>query len=477
MTLFREKRVLDYIKKYEMAAPGQTVLVAVSGGADSMCLLDILQKIDLNVRVLAAHYNHGLRGAESDRDQEFVEEFCRKRGIPFFTETGDVKGEADAGREGIEETARRMRYSFLRETAERQGAHRIATAHNADDNVETVIMNMARGSGLDGLCGIPPVRGNIIRPLLCLTREDIEDYLQKNDIPNIFDSSNDNQFFARNRIRHGVIPVLREKNPGLSMSVLSMTERLRQDRECLDNLALTAFAGLTREGGGGGGGGGGKAEGGEIRGSVSELMELPGAVRARVIRLALEDIGVTGESRIVKAVTELLSANAPSGEVNLKGGGEVRREYGEIVFSPVPPERGGGGGGGEDGGGFAPVDLELDTPAYIPELDLIITCKKGFIYNGTFHFKSSGICDNITVRPRLAGDKIKLAGRGCTKTLKKLFIEKKIPVLSRNRIPVFADGEGVVAVMGMGVAERCRPEPGDEVISMTICKTGNNCRS
>lgn len=465
MTLFREQRVLDYIKKYKMAAPGQTVLVAVSGGADSMCLLSILQKIDLDIRVLAAHYNHGLRGAESDRDQEFVEVFCRKREIPFFTETGDVKGEAEAGGEGIEETARRMRYSFLRETAERQGAHRIATAHNADDNVETVIMNMTRGSGLDGLCGIPPVRGNIIRPLLCLTRADIEDYLQKNVIPNIFDSSNDDQCYARNKIRHSVIPVLREKNPDLSMSVLSMTERLRQDRECLDNLARTAFAGLVREGGGGG-------RGGEIRGSVSELMELPGAVRARVIRLALEDIGVTGESRIVKAVTDLLYSNAPSGEANLKGGGTVRREYGEIVFSPVPPERGGDGGGG--GGGFAPVDIELDTPAYIPELDLMITCKKGFINNGTFYFKSSGICDNITVRPRRAGDKIKLAGRGCTKTLKKLFIEEKIPNYFRNGIPVITDGEGVIAVMGVGIAERCRPEPGDEVISMTICKTGNN---
>lgn len=422
-----------------------------------MCLLDILQRIPLDIRVLAAHYNHGLRGAESDRDQDFVEKYCKKHDIPLFSASGNVKYEAEAEKEGIEETARRMRYAFLQRTAGEQGADKIATAHNADDNVETVIMNIVRGTGLDGLCGIPPVRGNIIRPLLCLTRADVETYLRENNVPNIFDSTNDDQCYNRNRVRHSVVPVLREKNPELSMAVLSMTEKLRQDRECMDGMASLAFAKFFS-------GDGSKSA--ELRGLVSELIGLPEAVRARVIRLALEQIGVTGEGRIVAAVTDILNSGDPSGEVCLKGGGVVRREYGELVFSPVPPER----------GGFNPVEISLDIPAYIPELGLKMTFHRGKINNGIFYFKSSGICDNITVRPRRTGDKVKLAGRGCTKTLKKLFIEKKIPDYSRDRLPVIADGEGVIAVMGIGIAERCIPGPGDDIISMTIYKTGDNFR-
>lgn len=450
-----QRLVYQFIQKYKMVAPGQTVLAAVSGGADSMCLLDIL--LGMDIRVMAAHYNHGLRGMESNRDQEFVREYCLRHGVEFFTDKGDVRMTADAESLGIEETARLMRYEFLQRVASQQGVDKIATAHNADDNAETVLMNISRGAGLDGLCGIPVVRDNIIRPLLCLTRTGIETYLEQSGVPNIFDSSNDDQSYRRNRIRHSVMGVLKEINPGLSMAVLSMTERIRQDRECLDALAQNAFERLM-------------TVGREIRGPVKPLMELNEAIRSRTVRLGLGKIGVTGESRTVRAVMDILSTDNPSAVINLKNNATVRREYGDIVFSAMHSR----------GVGFESVELENGMSAHIPELELEVICKNGKINNdlsSTFYFKCSSICGKITVRPRNPGDKIRLMGRACTKTIKKLFIEEKVPEHLRDRIPVFADENGVIAIMGFGIAERCNPGRGDEILSIIISKTESEAKS
>lgn len=440
--------VKGFILSQGMVQSGHSVLVAVSGGADSMCLLDILCNLDMDIHIFAAHYNHGLRSEESDRDEGFVNEYCKSRSIQCFCKKGDVAAAAMATGRGIEETAREMRYAFLQESAGFCGADRIATAHNADDNVETVLMNIIRGAGLDGICGIPPVRDNIIRPLLCMTRGKIEDYLKHSGVPNTFDSSNIDQTFTRNRLRHRVVPVLRELNPDLSMSVMSMTQRLRADRECLSVWAREIFDGAI-------------SVGVDVRGEVSALLELPEAIRSRVIRLALDTIGVTGDSRIVRSIDELLCSENPSARISLRGGRSARREYGEIVFCHDAALT----------NGFQPINLDMDSETYIPELGIQIICGTGKVSNNSlnnFYFKNSDICGNIAVRPRYQGDKITLAGRKCTKTLKKLFIEAKIPEVDRSRIPVFTDDKGVIAVMGLGIAQRCVPSDGDEILSVTI---------
>lgn len=188
---------LELAARYHMLPPGSRVLCAVSGGADSMCLLHLLWsgRGGLGIEVAAAHYEHGLRGEESQRDAEFVERFCREREIACLVEHGDA---ADYGRKkhlGIEEAARELRYDFLRRAAAELNCDKIATAHNADDNAETIIFNLCRGGGL-GLGGIPPVRGNIIRPLLGCTRAEIEEYLRENSIPHVEDSSNESDATA-----------------------------------------------------------------------------------------------------------------------------------------------------------------------------------------------------------------------------------------------------------------------------------------
>ncbi|MBQ2158378.1 MAG: tRNA lysidine(34) synthetase TilS, partial [Oscillospiraceae bacterium] len=191
MTVF-SSGVLSAIREFDMIQPGDRVLVCLSGGADSVCLLSVLSELsdELDLELFAAHYNHRLRGDESDGDEEFCAALCRGLGVPLFVGSGDVRLEAERRSQGIEECARDMRYEFFYETAASLGGAKIATAHNAEDNLETVLMRIARGTGLKGLCGIPPVRGEIIRPLLYVKRAEIETYLRVNGIPHREDSSN-----------------------------------------------------------------------------------------------------------------------------------------------------------------------------------------------------------------------------------------------------------------------------------------------
>ena len=226
-------------EKYGMLPRGSRVLCAVSGGADSMCLLHMLRSKseELGIEVAAAHYEHGLRGEESLRDARFVEKFCRDNNILCVVSHGNVAQYAEKNGLGTEEAARLLRYEFLKRTADELDCGRIATAHNADDNAETVIFNLCRGAGLAGLCGIPPVRGRIVRPLLDMTRAEIERYLDSNGVPHVEDSTNALDDYSRNIIRHRVTPVMRELNPRFAEAALRTAELMRQDGDFIDGAA------------------------------------------------------------------------------------------------------------------------------------------------------------------------------------------------------------------------------------------------
>ena len=200
---------------WELIPSGSRVLCAVSGGADSMCLLHLLSARE-DLTVLAAHYEHGLRGEESLRDADFVAAWCAQRGIPCTVEHGDAAAYARDHGMGIEEAARELRYAFLERTADALNCDRIATAHNADDNAETLLLNLCRGAGTAGLRGIPPRRGRIVRPLLDCTREEIEATLRDAGVPHVEDGSNRSLDYRRNRLRHQVLPLLRDLNPRFS---------------------------------------------------------------------------------------------------------------------------------------------------------------------------------------------------------------------------------------------------------------------
>ena len=229
----------ELIDQYDMLPEGCAVLCAVSGGADSMCLLYWLNELreERSFSVFAAHFEHGLRGEESLQDAAFTQKQCAALGIRCELGSGDVAAFSRREKIGIEEAARLLRYRFLEETAERLGCDRIATAHNADDNAETILMNLCRGSGTRGLAGIPPVSGKLIRPLLRTDRSEIEEYLRQHGIAHREDSSNRTDAYTRNRFRHLVLPILKEENPSVLQAFGRTAELLREDDACLCRMA------------------------------------------------------------------------------------------------------------------------------------------------------------------------------------------------------------------------------------------------
>ena len=218
---------------------GGRVLCAVSGGLDSMCLLHFMLGRP-GFSVAAAHFNHRLRGERSDADQLFVEEWCLQNRVPFFVGEGDTRKRAAAWGESIEEAARNLRYEFLLQTAEENGFDAILTAHHAGDNAETVLLNLLRGTGTAGLGGIPPVRGNIYRPFLQVSRETLGAYAAENGIPHVEDETNEEDDAARNILRHRVLPVLEELNPHAVANISRAAAIAAEDNVVLDSMAAEA---------------------------------------------------------------------------------------------------------------------------------------------------------------------------------------------------------------------------------------------
>lgn len=440
--------IIDFCEKYNMLPRGCLVLAAVSGGKDSVFLLEKLLELapKLELRIACAHFDHRLRGAESDRDREFVRSLCEKKGLPCYIGQGDVSGYAKEKGLGLEEAARILRYEFLERTADKTGASRIATAHTADDNLETLMMNLLRGSGLNGLGGIPPVRGRIVRPLLETSSEEILQYLSERGIEYVEDSTNSDDFCLRNRVRHRLIPLMRELNPAVDSAAVRCISLLRQDGEFLNGLAERFYSGNFGPDGGL---------------PAGELSALPEAVSARVLRIAA---GRELSLSHTQALLKLAADENPHGAADIPGL-RVRREYDRLIF----------------GGGQAPRGEEKQlfpgNTLVFEELGLAVSCEfvksVSEIHNSvnTFFLKSDSICGNIFVGPPSGGDEIRLEGRGCTKKVKKLFAEAKIPLSRRGSCLAVRDGGGLAALTGFGTAERCQARAGDDVFLIKIYKT------
>jgi len=451
------ERALDFCRQYDMLPAGGLVLAAVSGGADSMCLVHWLASAaaDGGFTVAAAHFNHRLRGAASDEDEAFVRDWCAGRGIPFFAGSGDVRAFAAANALGIEAAARALRYDFLERTADETGALRIATAHTADDDLETILLHLARGTGLRGLGGIPPVRGRVVRPLLQVTRDEVEAYLAAHGVPHREDATNASNDYARNRLRHRVVPVLKELNPAVREAAASAAELLRADEAYLAALAEDHIAAHVRGG----------------RLDAAALAALPFPVASRVVRaLCGGDLG----AKHVKAALALAASPDPSAALSLPGM-TLRREYGELVFAQEP----------ESEAAFEPRTIAPGETVLLPACGLRATCealtlagKNGSIHKSftTFLFKRETLCGKITLAPRRGADRIRLSEKGGTKAVRRLFIDKKIPVSRRGLIPVLSDEAGPIAVAFYGQDVRTFPAPGDAVIKVTIEEIDDDAR-
>ena len=398
-------KLTAFIKQYDMVCPGDTVICAVSGGADSVALLFgfYLLKEKLGISLEAAHFNHHLRGAESDRDEAFVREFCDRYDIPLHLGGGDVK----PGKKGLESAARDARYAFLHGLS-----GKIATAHTADDNAETVLLHLIRGTGLKGLGGITPVSGNVIRPMLNITRQEVEEFLEEWCLHHIEDSSNGTDAFLRNRIRHNVMPLLRQENPRIGENLSVMALRLRKDEEYLS--AQADFETLP---------------------TVESLKTMHSAVRGRIIERFLKESGVREpEQPHIASVEALLYSEKPSARVSLPGGVTIARNYNVIQkLSQVQI--------------CEPVKLSCPGEAVFGAYRVICEHAEEIINTpDTITVQAS---EGILLRSRASGDAIRL--KAGTKSLKKLYIDRKIPAAERGNIPVACDEEGILGVCGIGV--------------------------
>ena len=417
---------------------GERVMCAVSGGADSMCLLHLVWSQGYDV--IAAHFEHGIRGEESQRDAHFVETWCRKHGIPFVLGHGDAPGYAAENGLSLEEAARELRYDFLYKTAEAYGTDRILTAHSLDDNAETLLFNLIRGSGTAGLCGIPQSRGKLLRPLLHVSRAEIEAYLRENEVPHVEDSSNESDDYTRNLIRHRVMPLLKEINPRFPEAA-ERTARLSERDEAFFSALARAYLGR------------------ELKNEslpLESLRALHPAVASRVIRTLFPGLSMERCDAVLDFVR-----GSEYGLLEIPGR-TLRREQGRLYLR------------GEESVSVPERRLIPGESLELPELGLRIETRE-CVYNGeihdlfkTFYLKYEIVGTDLLCTGRRAGDSIRPKGRGVRKRLSALFKEAGYTRRMRDACLILRDRDGPLFVRGLAVDERAVPEPGERALKIMI---------
>jgi len=443
--------LFDFAAEYGMLPKGELILCALSGGADSVYLLSRLleRRDELGYSLAAAHFDHHLRPT-SARDAQFAANFCAERGVPFVLGEGDVAAEAAARGAGLEETARDLRYAFLQETAEKLGAAVIATAHNADDNAETLLMNLTRGSGLEGLCGIPPRRGNIVRPLLTTTRTEIEQWLAQRSIDHVEDETNTDETYTRNFLRAQVMPLLRQVNPKATEHMTAAAARLRRDNDVLNATAARVACEAHR------------AEDGWVI-SVKAFDFVPDPIAMRAARQLLLRVGGKQVSAAhLNALVALIRGRDPSAMLHLPKV-LVRRVYGDVLFTPWSEEDG------------PLLEQPLDPDGITVWGDWVVSCTCATCPQNPprsaqeFWLTTERLTTSLSLRPRREGDELQPPGRP-SKTVKKWFIDEKIPRTLRETIPVLWDGTQIAAVGLLGPAEAMLAKPGENALHITLQK-------
>lgn len=425
-------KVSETVKKYNMLPVGSRVTVALSGGADSMALLHAMLELKdgFSLDVTAAHVNHCLRGEEADRDERFVREQCRALGVELDVLRIDVRAAAAESGEGLEECGRRIRYEFF---ASLPGERLIATAHNLTDRAETFLFNFTRGAGLRGLGSIPPVRGNVIRPLLACSREEIEKYCSENRIEYVTDSTNLQAEYSRNRIRLKVIPQLRHINPAFEQAALRCIDSLGEDEALLSGMAAELVLKAENDGGF----------------DAEMLASAPAALQRRAAAQIIFE--KTNRRPDYKTVCELCGLLRADGQIQTASGAYIRVRQGLVDFPKYSD--------------IAQWRLDADEGELVfPGGEAVIRIINRADTNSIQKVHNQGleyqldydkICGKAVVRNRREGDRIALVGRGCTKTLKKLFNEASIAPEKRAVLLIAADACGPIAVEGFGVAARC----------------------
>jgi tRNA(Ile)-lysidine synthase len=439
-------QVMKYISEQQLFDRGATVIVAVSGGADSIALLDILSSLpEFPLNLIVAHLNHSLRGAESDGDEAFVRELAAHYGLPCEVGRADVQALSSMHKLSLEEAGRAARYAFLHELAARHRAHAIALAHHADDQAETVLMRLLRGAGATGLAGIAPKTGNgLVRPLLGITRGEIEAYLQARGLAFRTDSSNADTSFLRNRIRHELLPYLATFNPAVRDRLVATAAALAADEVLLEDITDAAFV---RHG---------QISAGVVTLCLPGLAQEPAGVRLRLYRRAIllvkGDLARLGSSHL-HAIDRLVFSSRPSGSLDLPDEVLVARNYARICFSSSPertgvrlPEAVLAGPGVHVIPGYGRFMVE----------EALFPGKAEKIPPSVAYFDAEAVPFPWLVRAFSAGDRIIPLGMSGRKKVKDIFIDAKVSLERRSRVPLLFSGDLLIWVCGLRVSAETR---------------------
>ena len=425
-----------------MLTMGDTVLVAVSGGPDSVALLYLLKQamplyhLDLHV----FHLNHQLRGREADEDAQFVKEFAELLGIPVILESFDVPALMKREKLSLEEAAREARYRLMNQIAASIKADRIALGHQADDQIETFLMRLIRGAGLEGLQSIPPVRDHYIRPLIEVTREDVLQYIDDNRLTYRLDASNEDLSILRNRIRYELVPLLIGYNPQFKGTLHKTIELVRDDQSHLEEITDGVFEALADTGTG------------IVRIPIQGLLAQSIAIRRRLVRRCIKWVksNLRGiEFKHIEAVLEGLGSVPVRVELELPGQIIVFAEYDDLVFGQrslfEPPV-------------FEPIVLSVPGITTINPLDVEIEAE--FVERGDLVFERDGEVAHIDagkltgvlmVRTRRPGDSFRPFGMAGEKKLQDFFTDEKVPRRQRNKIPIVESDGKIVWIAGFRI--------------------------
>lgn len=421
-------KVLNTLKSHNMLSKGDRVIVALSGGADSVSLLKLLLdlKAELGVTVSAAHVNHNLRGEESLRDEAFVRELCEKENVELFLRSVDVNALCRECGEGFEAVGRRVRYEFFKELSEEYDAF-IATAHTLSDSLETALLNIARGASLSGLSAIPYVRGKIIRPLLDVTRQEVEAYAQKISLAYVDDSTNfEADICKRNKIRHKVVPVLKEVNENAEQNF----SRLRQNVSEVEDFISSQAHKLMLEA---------KCDFGY---DAKALLDAHPALLSYALKLILENAGAGFEHKHIELIKQYL---ALGGAVALIGGYTAVIKQGVLRISKET----------EEIKGDFPFEINKSF-AFNGKVYSVKELTEQEIVNKKLALKVIG-CDKISsdavFAARTEGERFAPLKRGITKSLRKLQNELKIPSENRQSLILLKSLGKVLWAEGVGVSE------------------------
>ncbi len=437
------EKVRSTIEHYRMISVRDTVLAAVSGGPDSVCMLHVLAGLqkELGFELRVAHLDHRFRGDESRRDADFVVELAESLGLPCRCEEENVPHFLISNAMSKQDAARMLRYRFLVTVSKQEYCQRIATGHNADDQAETVLMRVLRGAGPDGLAGIPPKRdGNIIRPLIEVWRSEIEEYLSDNGLSYRTDPSNLQSHYLRNRVRNELIPELSTYNPRIDRALVNLGSIMTGVRDHFDRLTDEAIPKVVKS-----------ARLGQFALDSAALAGYDEALRRSIFRRILEALRPDlppPSFRHVEGIAELLRRNEVGVAAELPNDLHARLEHGVLVITS-----------GDGSAGTTPRRLQVPGETLFETSGLSIAAEvidrsmmkepPERLSEDAAAFDLRKLTPPLVVRGRRPGDRFQPFGMEGTKTLKQLFIDSKVAASFRDYVPLVCDDEGIVWIPGM----------------------------